>query len=336
MEPHVPVQIDCRQCRKEIKTEACKCLPCEKYFHPSCYKQHKVYNRANELVPCEGRMEKYFINQMGENSKERKRLEAEEGRYPRERSSLTGMENKIDSLYKLVKEVKDEIIGKDMIRTVIMEAIKEEMDRVKAELQQWKVTDMESLISTVVKSEMQGIMSSIPMMRSAETAKKSYSETLKKKTESVIIVKPIDEKEETNSEATKRDIKSKIDISKLGVGITKIKKVTRGAVVVGCENKSQADKLKKEITKDLGEKYTIEAPKKKKLMIRIFDVNKEDSENEQEFWKKIEEQNDIRRGAINGKIVHKVTGDKRRGTVVAEVNAETREKLLEIGKLKIG
>lgn len=52
---------------------------------------------------------------------------------------------------------------------------------------------------------------------------------------------------------------------------------------MGCENKSQADKLKKEITKDLGEKYTIEAPKKKKLMMRIFDVNREDSENEQEF-----------------------------------------------------
>lgn len=53
--------------------------------------------------------------------------------------------------------------------------------------------------------------------------------------------------------------------------------------MVGCENKSQADKLKEEITKDLAKKYIIQALKKKKLMIKVYDVNKEDNENEKEF-----------------------------------------------------
>lgn len=105
-------------------------------------------------------MEKIIVNQQGENSKERKRLEAEEGRYPRERSSSTGMENKIDSLYNMVKEVKDEIIEKEVIRKVITETITEGMNRVKAELQHWRVAELESLISTVVKREMQGVMNS--------------------------------------------------------------------------------------------------------------------------------------------------------------------------------
>lgn len=55
------------------------------------------------------------------------------------------------------------------------------------------------------------------------------------------------------------------------------------------------------------------------------------------FWEKIEEQNGFRRGAIDGKIIHKSAKAKLKGTVnIAEVNAETREKLPEIQKLKIG
>lgn len=73
---------------------------------------------------------------------------------------------------------------------------------------------------------------------------------------------------------------------KLGVGITKMKKVTRETVVVGCENRAQAEKLKQEIMKDLGKKYEIQIPKKKK--IKIFDVDNEDCEIEQSFWEKIE------------------------------------------------
>lgn len=68
-------------------------------------------------------------------------------------------------------------------------------------------------------------------------------------------------------------------------------------------------------------------------MIRILDV---DSENEQDFWEKIEEQIGFRRGSIDEKIIHKSTKAKLKGTVIiAEVTAETREKCLKIGKLKI-
>ncbi|EZA47905.1 hypothetical protein X777_15136 [Ooceraea biroi] len=86
---------------------------------------------------------------------------------------------------------------------------------------------------------------------------KSYREAVQKEQESVIIIKPKEAEEENSSEVTKREIKRKIDITKLGVGITKMTKVTRGAVVVGCENKRQAEKLKNKVTRDLGEKYTV-------------------------------------------------------------------------------
>lgn len=76
---------------------------------------------------------------------------------------------------------------------------------------------------------------------------------------------------------------------------------------------------------------------KKKLKIRIFDVDMEDRKNEQDFWDKIIEQNGLRKDSISGKIMHKLTNVKtNRTTIIAEVNDETHEKFLEVGKVKIG
>jgi len=70
-----------------------------------------------------------------------------------------------------------------------------------------------------------------------------------------------------------------------------MKKITKGAVVVECENSDQAEILKEKVTSDMGEKYVIQALKKKKRRIKIFDVDKDDCGDEKEFWGKIEDQN---------------------------------------------
>ncbi|EZA47983.1 hypothetical protein X777_14651 [Ooceraea biroi] len=95
--------------------------------------------------------------------------------------------------------------------------------------------------------------------------------------------------------------------------------------------------LKKKVANDLGTKYVIQTPMKKKLKIKIFYVDKEDSENEQKFWQKIEEQNGFRTDSIKGKIVH-ISGNERsqRLTIIVEVDAETHKIMLEEEKVKIG
>jgi len=120
----------------------------------------------------------------------------------------------------------------------------------------------------------------------------------------------VKENDASSSEVTKKNIKNKIDVSKLGVGITKMKQVTRGAVVVGCENKPEAEVLKEKLTNDLSEKHVVQAPRKKKLKIKIFDVDKEECEKEKEFWEKIEEQNGFTKSSIQGKIVHRSVNGK--------------------------
>lgn len=260
MEAVIQEPIVCRQCRKEVKTEVYRCLPCDRCFHPSCYRQHKVHNASNELVPCKGKMETYIIKKtyegcvpVRESDKERELLE--DGRMLG--SSMVGrvdnidehmdqnlltaeslLDSKIDNMYKLMKEIKDEIIGKEVIRKVIYE----ELDKVRQEIQHRKTTELKLIVSEVVKKEIQEVRNIVPRSSTelGVVNTGTYSGAVKNERESVIIIKPRQEEEGKSSEATKRDIKNKIDISKLEVGITKMKRITRGAVVIAYENKTQA------------------------------------------------------------------------------------------------
>lgn len=71
--------------------------------------------------------------------------------------------------------------------------------------------------------------------------------------------------------------------------------------------------------------------------MRIFDVEKEDCENEQIFWEKIKEQNTIEKNTLEGRIIKKIKKTNfRKIVVIAEVNVETRQKFMQVQKLKIG
>src|SRR5436190_1106120 len=262
------ISIACRQCKKDIKTETWRCVPCDKLFHPSCIKMHKVYNSSNELIPCKGKMEK-----------------------------------------------------------------------IRREIRTWLEDELRKTIGDTVRNEMQEIVKKLSLTGTTESivgGKKSYSEMVSGEQETVLIVKPRKE-EDGPSDSTKRDLKKSINVSELGVGITKMKNINNGAVVIGYENKSQAIKLRDKVTKNLGNKYEIKAPVKKKWKLKIFGVESEDCENEQDFWKKVEEQNGIKKDSINGKILHKVRNTRnQRTTVIAEINEESHKRMQEAGKVKIG
>jgi len=327
------VQTACRQCRKEIKTETYRCVTSMENFHPSCHKLHKVYNSAKELVPCTSKVE--IFTAKGGNLYENGKPVVTAS----EKSQATGviMDDKINRIYKLLVEIREEIISRDYIKQVIAEVVNEEMDKIRKEIQQWKTTKFEELIGQAIGREMQSIKNVAATLSISDgTNKNTYSQVVKNQSGSVLIVKPKGE-ENSKSEDTKREIKNKIDVAKLGIGITEMRGVTRGAVVVRCENVKQASRLKEEVAKDLGEKYVVQEPIKRKLKIKIFGVDKEDCDDEHDLWNKIEEQNGYKRDTIRRKIVHKVAGSKAGGvTIIAEMGTEAHEKLVETGKVKIG
>jgi len=330
------------------------CVPCDKSFHPSCHKQHKIYNSANELVPCKGKYEIYqqksgsAAEVSGEGDKKRGSVDAGASGSPAVSRAVGGeqteaarqksdsIDGKIENVYKLLKETKNEMIGKEMIKKFIKETLEEEMRKIREQLQQWKTHELRELVSDIVRKDLKGEMSNLSS-ENDRSLKKTYSGAVKGKSEAVIIIKPKEDEGEKSSETTKKDIKKKIDISKLGVGITKLRKVTRGAVMVGCESKLQAEKLKEKVAEDLGEKYVVKEPKKRKLKLKIFDVDREDCENEEDFWKKVEEQNGCEREGVRGKILYKAANLKAGGvTVIVEVNTDARNQLLKLERVKIG
>lgn len=154
----------------------------------------------------------------------------------------SSMEIKIDWL---VQKIRDEMVNKNEIRNMIIDIVKNETDKLKNEME-----EMKKIIGNfkAIKNEIQKMVSA---NMGVGEARKSYSGAVKgNQRESVLVIKPKDGGENKSSEDTKRDVR-KIDITKLGVGITKMKKVTKGAVVVECENRAQAEKLKQEVVKDL-------------------------------------------------------------------------------------
>lgn len=63
------------------------------------------------------------------------------------------------------------MVGKELIRGIITEAIDEEMDRIRYELQQWKSAELESLINATVSKEIQK-MNLIPTLSTGSGAAK--------------------------------------------------------------------------------------------------------------------------------------------------------------------
>lgn len=164
----------------------------------------------------------------------------------------------------------------------------------------------------------------------------------------MIIVNP---RKQQASEATKKQVKEKIDISNLAVGISKLRKGVNGSVILGCESTGEMEKLKASVQVKLGEDFQIMEPKKIKSKIKIINVGMDVMNvEEEELVDSIKKQNalnDEREGCYI-KLLKKITMDdggdtvrirKRRrneGSLILEVDEMTHDLLLKRMKVNIG
>src|SRR5436190_24334187 len=126
-------QSHCKHCRKESKTEAYRCIPCDKLYHPSCLKLHKVYNTLNELIPCKGKSEILIIKSRNVTSGDtagNHSLERKSSRDTSDGQKGDDINNNVGALFDLLTEVKDKIIGKEEIKDIITKSIVVEMMKV--------------------------------------------------------------------------------------------------------------------------------------------------------------------------------------------------------------
>ncbi|XP_025263168.1 uncharacterized protein LOC112637508 [Camponotus floridanus] len=78
------------------------------------------------------------------------------------------------------------------------------------------------------------------------------------------------------SETTKKLIKEKVDIKNMAMGITKLRKASKGTVIVGCEAGEEVKKLKETVQAKLGENYKVMEPPQSKPKIKIINIGLEE------------------------------------------------------------
>ncbi|XP_015595099.1 uncharacterized protein LOC107267645 [Cephus cinctus] len=257
------------------------------------------------------------------SSKERKQSTGEK---------IPSLDEKLDKIVEIVSDMRHNIVEKRDIKKLITEIVKEEIDEIKQEVIYWKDMELETLVRKTVSEEVNKIkkdlLNFVPQnIQVVQSQPKSYRQAAK--SENIIIVKPV---QEQGSETTKKQVKERIDIKSMHIGVTKVKKGRDGAVILNAAQESEIQGLKN-------------TNRQKKPKIRIIGIDAEEMEmNGSQMIETIKTQNDM--NASHMKIIKKIRkivrvgeqNDRRNteGTVILEVDTETHNKIIEKRKLNLG
>lgn len=63
------------------------------------------------------------------------------------------------------------------------------------------------------------------------------------------------------ADQTKNEVKEKISPENIAVGVSTLKQISGGAIIIECDSAEDRDKLKTEVINKMGNKYKVEIPK---------------------------------------------------------------------------
>lgn len=146
-----------------------------------------------------------------------------------------------------------------------------------------------------------------------------------------IIVKP---KNKQSADKTKKDIVSNID--PVGIKVTKMKNQKSGAIIVACENQESLKKLKNDAEINLSDNYSVDEVKNKNPRIVICNIS--DQMSDSDLIKALKLQNEFLADVeIIVKSMKKSNFKKYNPySAVIEVNFESYNDIMKIGKLRVG
>lgn len=146
-----------------------------------------------------------------------------------------------------------------------------------------------------------------------------------------IVIKP---KVNQESSKTNEVIKKNLKPAEMEVGITQMRNVRDGGVLIKCKTKEEIEKVKKAAEKKLGKNYRINMPEQKNPCIKVLDL--EDKLNEEDLLKTIRKQNAyLRHDNMKLKVVV-IKKMKTRYMAIIECNPMAFAAIMEEGSLSIG
>lgn len=199
----------------------------------------------------------------------------------------------------------------------------------KLNLQSEIIAKNSDLIEELGKNKAADLQNNSPNAESS-----SYAQILNKKRE-VIVIKPINE--EQGSEITRRDIKTKIDPSKLAVGIENMENIKGGGVIIKCSDSSSKGVIKRKMQEVMSDNYKVEEVVKRNPKIMIVGVEEEYVDLRDEvIIEMIAEQNGLncKKFRVMTKYVKKTR--KNIGSIIVETEPESYREIMKLGKLKMG
>lgn len=157
---------------------------------------------------------------------------------------------------------------------------------------------------------------------------RTYANTLRGE---AVVIKP---KSSQESCKTKEMITQKLNPCNMEVGITQIKDVRDGGILIKCKTKEEIEKLKTEAEKSLGKQFQITVPKKYNPLLKIVDFD--ENMSKEKLLECMMKQNEFLRNGKAKITVNLIKKMKTRFMAIIECDPDTHERILQEGSLSIG
>lgn len=220
-----------------------------------------------------------------------------------------------------------------------IDMFKEEMRILTEKVEQFdeKNSKQSSSIETVVTEIKNDIVNSNLSYASVTAGNKSGKKGTGNN-EPVLIIKP---KENQESKKTKKEIKEKIDPSSLGAGVSGMKEVSNGQVIIRCENKKDLEKIQNKIQEKMSADYDTKTPSLKHPKVKIIRINEDDDNTAEDLIEAIIDQNLTKQTReeedFHIKIIKKIKKENERHfTLILETDPKTHKLLTNRDKIFIG
>ncbi|KAK5649574.1 hypothetical protein RI129_000603 [Pyrocoelia pectoralis] len=320
----------CRKCKKKVSVAYIKCINCDKVYHRSCVGKNFEIINENELKCHEHRDRKLS------------KTEAQ----------------KCDSLEVTESDIVKKLRLENEYLKIEVNKLKLEINTLKSQIQQGQSNFKQNIeVSSDLNS---GILSSLEMFKneiylkleglheeiklcknnqrssdpgndktaSEKPIMRSYSDVTKNK--EVVVTQP--KKNQTSSD-TLQVVQEILKPHEMEVGITQLKKLKNGSIVIGCNKKEEINKLQNEAHQKLGNNYSIKKLELQKPKIKIIGIT--EMLNVAELKDCIEKQNPTLKPLISFWKMHVIKKMKTKYMAIVETDVLTFHEVCKLGQVNI-
>lgn len=281
----------------------------------------RIEKKDKEVVGCESVCKKWFHRKCTDLTKNEYDVISNRESLKWFCQECCGMSDGVDNLKDTLKNCTQEI-GNVMKQVEIM---KDGMNKVISEIEFGRINKGDGEINRSRSSVTSGVNINTEVRYSDVVQMKR-----KKDSELMVLIKPKVSEVGLGKIDTVKVLKEKIKPAELRIGITRVKTIRNGEVLVGCESKEELERLMDETKSKMGETHEVRKHIRKEMCkVMVIGVNKEEIKgNINEWEEELMNRNNLRKVR---KVYTKDNYSGRTVNIIIEIKVEDRDKVLRHG-----